>query len=294
MTIAIYRGRISEGANNLGEVLGATMLRTEGSRYRGAPDKLLVNWGNTGDEICRLQALTPAGNILNRPDAVARAVNKLTAFNALQDANVRTVPFCTNYDQALTLANSGRGRIYARTKLSGSSGEGIRLIIRPDDPQFNELTRGDIGFPIDIATQVRHDYSSCRLFTIGIVGKRHEWRVHVVNGRPILTQLKMKRAMDQRPAGYQSLVRNVDSGWIYSVNYERVAYAHVEAVEAAAVEAIAALGLDFGAVDIIQQKSDVYVLEVNTAPGLSGEGSAVQRYAEAFREAEQRLLETQE
>ncbi len=46
--------------------------------------------------------------------------------------------------------------------------------------------------------------------------------------------------------------------------------------------AVSALGLDFGAADIIQDKhGKLYVLEVNTAPGLtSDDGVAV--YANAF------------
>jgi D-alanine-D-alanine ligase-like ATP-grasp enzyme len=47
------------------------------------------------------------------------------------------------------------------------------------------------------------------------------------------------------------------------------------------VEAVAALGLDFGAVDIIEDKEgNFYVLEINTAPGL--EGHTVTSYAKAF------------
>jgi len=49
-----------------------------------------------------------------------------------------------------------------------------------------------------------------------------------------------------------------------------------------ALAAVSALGLDFGAVDIIynEHENQYYVLEVNTAPGL--EGTTVEKYAEAF------------
>ena len=48
--------------------------------------------------------------------------------------------------------------------------------------------------------------------------------------------------------------------------------------------AIKALGLDFGAVDIIYNEAEDqhYVLEVNTAPGL--EGTTLQKYTEAILE----------
>lgn len=45
-------------------------------------------------------------------------------------------------------------------------------------------------------------------------------------------------------------------------------------------DAVKAIGLDFGAVDILTKDDDVYVLEVNTAPGLGG--SLPKLYADAF------------
>ena len=49
-----------------------------------------------------------------------------------------------------------------------------------------------------------------------------------------------------------------------------------------AQNAVEALGLDFGAVDIILGKNGIwYVLEVNTACGL--EGTTLEKYCEQFR-----------
>jgi glutathione synthase/RimK-type ligase-like ATP-grasp enzyme len=45
---------------------------------------------------------------------------------------------------------------------------------------------------------------------------------------------------------------------------------------------IGALGLDFGAVDILRTPDEVFkVIEVNTAPGV--EGTTLQRYVDAFK-----------
>lgn len=53
-------------------------------------------------------------------------------------------------------------------------------------------------------------------------------------------------------------------------------------VKELAVGAVAALDLDFGAVDLIQTKMGKwYVLEVNTACGLAG--TTLKKYAEQFR-----------
>ena len=75
-------------------------------------------------------------------------------------------------------------------------------------------------------------------------------------------------------------VRNLDGGFIFA--REGV----VEAPEASeeALKAVAALGLDFGAVDIMYnaRENKYYVLEVNTAPGLAG--TTLEGYAKRFRE----------
>lgn len=54
----------------------------------------------------------------------------------------------------------------------------------------------------------------------------------------------------------------------------------VKHVRAAAKEAVKALGLDFGAVDIMANDEECWVLEVNTAPGLGG--SMPRLYADVF------------
>lgn len=289
MTIAIYRNGPSEGANNLQQALGATMLRTTGSRYRGRNDKLLINWGSSSEEAKRLAALTPAGNVLNQPEAVAVAVNKLHCLQTLQQEGVPVVPFFTDLQAALVSVEIGRGRLYARTKLTGSSGEGIELIVKDDDPQLEETRAANFPFPVhDAAALLPTRIAGCRLFTQGIMGRRNEFRVQVVRGEAILTQKKMKRNLEERTDQYTSLVRNVETGWIYSVNFERVTLP-MHLIEDTASAAIASLGLDFGAVDIIQRGDEVFVLEVNTAPGLGEDGSALRAYTEAFQAIENNL-----
>lgn len=55
---------------------------------------------------------------------------------------------------------------------------------------------------------------------------------------------------------------------------------HTRHIRNAAKQAIAATGLDFGAVDILADESNAWVLEVNSAPGLGG--SMPKLYAETF------------
>lgn len=74
-------------------------------------------------------------------------------------------------------------------------------------------------------------------------------------------------------------VRNHANGWIYA--RDAIDEPNAMVLEQAKL-AITALGLDFGAVDIIwnQHRQMAYVLEVNTAPGL--EGTTLIKYADAI------------
>ncbi len=108
------------------------------------------------------------------------------------------------------------------------------------------------------------------------VFKVKEWRVHVVNGKVIDTQQKI-RDPDKEPVTWK--VRSHANGFIFvrgniGPNISR---------DELAIAAVSALGLDFGAVDIVEDKAGkLFVLEVNTAPGL--EGQTVESYAAAFKE----------
>ncbi len=73
-------------------------------------------------------------------------------------------------------------------------------------------------------------------------------------------------------------IRSYANGFLFS----RYGIYPSEARDQLAVKAVAALGLDFGAVDLIEDKGKFYVLEVNTAPGIEDE--MVPIYAEAIKE----------
>lgn len=294
MSIAIYKAGPSNGAVALKNALGATLLRSEGSAYRGRPDKLLINWGSSNAEAQRLTAMTPARNTLNQPRSIARASNKKTCLEVLTEQGLSTVPWYTSLEAALGHADNGR--IYARTKLTGSSGEGIRMIMSTQDAQADEARDEGFPFPVDFVgtANMAEQYRGTNLFTIGITGKRQEWRIHVVQGEVILSQLKLRRQGFEEDEGYTSLVRNVETGWVYSVNFDQATYPQLEAVKALAVRAVAALGLDFGAVDLVERRGEPYVLEVNTAPGLEEEGSSLRAYTAAFQRIEQGLRQARE
>lgn len=101
-----------------------------------------------------------------------------------------------------------------------------------------------------------------------------EYRVHMFRGKSIRAGKKMQQP--QRPAGGapHAWIRSFDAGWV--IRYD--GFQSTKPMRKLAREALKALGLDFGAVDIAK-KSDgtLMVLECNRAPGV--EGGTIESYA---------------
>lgn len=291
MAFYIYKGaRPSNGAIALKNAIQATMIRAEGGAFSGRAGSVLINWGTHSDETRRLEAICDRRErtFLNRPDNVALATRKDRFFERMaRDCADIMIPYATDWAGAYALVEAG-GRVFARTTLNGHSGDGIQLVVSNRDHELQvvqQLVRTG-NYPVHIAeTRIGAPAAiqNCRLFTQGITGKRTEFRIHVVRGQVILVQAKLRREGAAEQPGYNSIIRNVGSGWIYAVN--NVPEAGRGAAEQAALRAVAACGLDFGAVDVVWKEDTdrAYVLEINTAPGLDEEGSALTNYSEAFR-----------
>jgi glutathione synthase/RimK-type ligase-like ATP-grasp enzyme len=110
------------------------------------------------------------------------------------------------------------------------------------------------------------------------VRKKREYRVHVFQGRVIGSKRKIKPAAGNVGDAY---VRSHDNGYRYICD---PAHPPTERTLTTAVAAVGALGLDFGGVDIawIEKGDKPYVLEVNTAPGLTD--MTGDWYAKAFKD----------
>lgn len=242
MTIWIAtNGRPSNGAKALASLAGFKRLRTGKGVKAG---DIVVNWGSSQPyQVFN----TP---LLNAPNNVGLASNKIQAFKTMSDDDVSTVAWTTDKLVARLWQKEGGNTIVARQKLTGHSGEGI-IIVEPGE-----------------------EVPDAPLYTKYIF-KEKEYRVHVCNGVAIDTQRKIKDP-DREVVTWK--VRSHANGFIFARNN----IDHDPARDELAVAACNALGLDFGAVDIIQdKKGNYYVLEVNTAPGL--EGQTVERYAQELR-----------
>lgn len=244
----------SEGAKALKLALGAKKIKNEGSLFKGAAFKKVINWGSTElpKEIVKC-------TVINKPDAIALTVNKLSFFNKII-GNVWCPEFTTDLQKALEWLGAGH-EVVARTVLNGSGGKGIIM-----------MDKGMEKFP------------KAPLY-VKYIPKTEEYRIHIVRNKLIDVQRKTLNKAKLAELGIAAedinfKVRNLENGFIY----QRENVHPDQTVLNAAAEAVAVSGLDFGAVDLVvhSKTKKPYVLEINTAPGLQGQ--TVDNYAKAFKE----------
>lgn len=243
----------SASAKELSVALGAKRIKLENSAFKGNKDKTVINWGssNLSDEALKC-------NVLNHPEAVSLASNKLKFFNHMVEYNegnhhsVVNVPkHTTSRTEAASWISDG-GTVVERHILQGNSGVGIELC-------DNVNVIGDAPLYVQY------------------VPKKQEYRIHVADGKVVDSQRKARRR-DIPDNQINWKIRNHDNGFIFQRNDLDIPYG----VHKQSILACKAVGLDFGAVDIIYNESQekAYVLEINTAPGLAG--STLDGYVERF------------
>lgn len=224
---------------------------------------LLLNWG------CGTvpKWWVPTANFegfLNYPGQVNLAQDKRGTLEALKSNGVRCLQFTTNTDVARNWINRGH-KVFARRLLRASGGRGITV--------YDNVN----GVPLG---------ADFRLYTRRFP-KTHEFRVHIFKGACIIYSEK-RHTKGVVPTNRD--VRNLGSGWIYCNDDVRLS-GHIIKL---AQQAVTALKLDFGAVDILatlapadetgnRRIKRAVVCEVNTAPGLINTMST-RAYVTAIRE----------
>jgi len=237
----------SASVKALKDSLGIKSIKTEGSRLVGSAAKKVINWGSSD-----LPANVAQCTIINAAAAVAIAANKLRSFQAMNDL-VSIPEFTTDRAVADQWLDAGKV-VVCRTKLSGHSGEGI------------------------VIAETRDQMVAAPLY-VQYIKKQQEFRVHIFNGEVLDVQRKARKN-DVPNDMVNWKVRNLAGGFIYA----REGFVTPDTVIEEAKAAVRAMGLDFGAVDVIYNElsSMAYVLEINTAPGLTG--TTLEKYTAAFRE----------
>lgn len=237
----------SKSARALADAMGGRVLRLRESRFRPREDDLIINWGSSVD----LPTLTGKTKI-NDPKKISYASNKLSFFIKLGEVAPEIIPpFWTQENKESIPV--GAYPIVCRTVLAGHSGDGIVIANTPE-----ELVHAPLY--------------------VKYIKKKDEYRVHVGSTNIIAVQRKARRR-DVPDSEVNWLIRNHKNGFVFVRN----GISAPACVTEAALRAVEAVGLDFGAVDVLfhAQEQRAYVLEVNTAPGL--EGQTVQDYVNFFK-----------
>lgn len=292
----------SESGKALAKGLGIKRISHKNSKFKGNEDKVVINWGSSvlPEEVAKCR-------VINKAEAVAIAADKLKTFEALRQAKpgmrrirmesgqehilgvgheafddvpddyvgehnhrlygkytilepvpvakpfARIPEYTTNIYQAQGWLD-GECTIVERHILNANSGKGIRLVEPGEELQ------------------------QCPLY-VRYIPKKQEYRVHVCAGKAVDIQRKARRKEVEDDA-INWKIRNHDNGFIFARNEGHEVPADVSVQ---AIKACESIGLDFGAVDVIfnEKEQKAYVLEVNTAPGLSG--TTLEGYVERLK-----------
>lgn len=181
-----------------------------------------------------------------------KTYDKITQLNKFKAAGVSHPPFVTRAEDVSQLDAK---YIVARTLTNSTGGKGIVV--------FEKQAGVSVRAPLYTA----------------YISKQAEYRVHVVNGKVIdVQQKKLKNGM-QDDENRNSRIRNLANGWVYT----RSGVVPPDNMPQLAIDAVAALGYEYGAVDIVwnQKQNKCFVLEVNSRPGL--QGTTVENYCNALR-----------
>ena len=232
-------------ARNIARALdiGTVTVNNKGSfikRTRKNQLRCDLNWGMGRSAISQAAFL----DVL-KPDRLASMYNadiyipvsKVRTFDALKAVNILVPTYSKNYTDI-----NQRGKYLAR-KDFGTGGSGIEVV------ECGKIPSKEADF-----------------YTI-VIAKACEVRIHVFGGRVICEQVKYI------PKGSKVLIRSYDNGARFSAKNisSEMGEKNAEKARKIAIDAVAACGIQFGAVDMIMGHNNggLYVLEVNTAPGIS-------------------------
>jgi D-alanine-D-alanine ligase-like ATP-grasp enzyme len=231
---------------------------------------ILINWGLSSipwlDNYIQHWHQNKEGMpvVLNHPDYIGNAISKIKTFNLLKTAGIPTPKFTTSRQEAEGWFDESQNNIvFCRVKENSFQGQGI------------------------VIAKSKSEIVDAPLYTLR-VPKKWEYRVHVVNEKAIHVQQKKRLSLAKLvergiPVG-DGLIRSYNNGYIFSTElYHSISGEVGQSLQSLSIQAVKALGLNFGAVDLmVTNKGTVRVLEVNTAPGI--EGQTVQAYVSAFQE----------
>lgn len=256
----------SKSSKLLAESMDVNRIRRTGSSVVDKKDRLIINWGDS------TRCPYTEAKVLNKPEAVEKAVNKQLFFRFVANHNsgkstkdsdwVWTPPYSLEWSIAEGWIERGY-KICSRSVLDGNSGSGLVISDKKED------------HPQDAGLYTRY------------INKLAEYRVHVIDDLVVEVQKKVWPS-HKSSVGVDFTQRNHNDGFVFqSAKFHEVKPDIIRQAKAV----IKVIGLDFGGVDVIEDAhGQVWVLEVNTAPGI--EGRDLEVYGRSFRDIANRLSQS--
>lgn len=203
--------------------------------------QVLVRWGSR-------RGMPHTDIELNTIPAIAAASDKVLTLTALQNKGLPVPLFWTTWDKMARYIRDymGPATVFGRDR-HGSQGRDIEV--------YRVGGRAVDGY--DEQPRRQHDWYSLYM------DSRREYRLHVVRDKVVRIQgkyLDYPELAEKNP-----YVRNYSTGYRFRTPRKDL----IPSRKKSAIEAVAALGLDFGAVDMVLNGPQATILEVNTAPSCS-------------------------
>lgn len=236
----------------------ANLIHAEyGKRIPSSKYDVVICWGGRVTEKDSWKSLNHLNKVpiyFNDVKIVNENRNKVNALKKIRDGGVRVPNFIIGYGECLKSINQSslddkRDKltfpIIARTRYH-QGGSGFELCLCKRDIR-RAKNKG-----------VHHHY-------LQYIPNDKEYRIHVLDGEIIMMSKKKGKE------GCDNWKRNHDSGWVFSnIPLDNKI---PNGVKNEAINAVKAMGLVFGAVDIIvSDYGEPFVIEINTGPGLSESG----------------------
>jgi hypothetical protein len=184
------------------------------------------------------------------------SVDKLTQYKWFQQQGLSALEYTTDWTLVAQWLAEGH-YVFARTLLNASCGDGIN-VIHPE-AKMDQIPMAPV-------------YTKYKK-------KKREFRVHVFKDKVVaIVEKKRKSGWNGQQ---DTKIRNLANGYIFCQAIE-ITESFRTRIEQLALAASKVSGSDFRGVDIAynEKNDDLFVIEVNSAPGI--EGSNVDKYVKAI------------
>jgi len=289
-----FSGATDVTGQALAEALGVKCGRV---KPKNKSASAVIGWGAKTKDSVNLGKIP----VLNHPDNIRTNRNKLAALDVMQDAGVK-VPRYVPIGSTKTALDAGNITLPAiARKKYHQGGKGFWLC--PTKMSVDKAAEQGAGYLqelVEIKTEFRlHVFGDKVIHAVKKVERTQE-EVRAAYVRKNLDKMKrlaekkgeafdegtatfMLERQAQQLDGADATLRN-NIGWKFS----RITKIN-KALEEEAIKAVAALNLQFGAVDcVLDMDNHPWIIEVNTGPGL--EETPFKAYVKAFDEKLDELL----